>query len=1357
MSKLYTQLSYLRLIAYQITLLSFACLPLYGMVGEGESEGPKTTAPEKEQVLGEGNLTPEQRAAYQEQEGASSSTATAGDQKTSTPVISPETPVTKPPVTETPKQTAPTTGAPASTIEQAPSQAATKQKAPITTKTADQRLVQPILDYIKNRIGGAEKFYKNMDTLSALIGRETKQVLESLSGDAANPQQAEELINSLQKIQDRLKSQQANIKQVRSQTADRDKTKFTQTVNEITSAIKMLTIAQQKYIADQLPSFSKSVSQIIGRISQAITSAQESIKALGDKSARNIEQTKASFQRQIETIRRSLFSLESPLTFAQRTADNISTGSSDLWKSFARTTSGALQTIIINPISRLTKNIKGLLDAAKRAVMGVDPVQEQLEKDLDAISKALNNASLWNGINGDDMQLLLNALKEGANPNTIQNAQGDTPLIVATRAGSSAMVTTLLKNGADPSAKNKAGETALTSAILEDNSGVLEALLQNGAKPNEQNALGFTALALAAGNPILGNKPLLLLLQQGAQPNIPTKTGQTALDFAVSQAMIADDQFNKIITLLQYGAKNAHPKIDGPLASLLARKSRLSTLVDSAILNDVTSLTAQLKSAALDIINKVDQYGLTPLQWAAAQGNTDIVKLLLDAGANPNIKTKPDADNPKGLTAAEIAQRNGYEFETKTTSEEKTGEKQPTASGSGTEEPAKATQDLQAALLRGDVNALSELLKNGANPNQQDVDGNSLLMLAITKQRNYEERNTIISTLLQYKADPNLPNNEGNTPLMMIASEKKSNESLLKLIQAGAKVNAKNNSGATALMRAGQGDPKNLELLLENGADPSLMDKRGRTALSFLKNPADALILLQYGAKISSVSNGFDSEWVKKGILSFPSQPLRDALLLNDVPQLTNLLKTASQNDINYQDAQGFTVLDWAVAQGNVEAVELLLENGADPNIKASTKADAFTGLTAAEIARKNGNKQIFDILTSYMKAPVYQKVLQELGAQHIHFAPELQQQILNLFSSRPDIFKPLPPKESSKGKSGANVTTEEPTASSSGTRVAEKPGITPSSGLTASAVKSLIERAQSNSSGTFNELSAAGYFDDTQKLNRLFTDIQSNAPADVPLFIQNIMIGSARQADYKAIDMINRWAQESWYETAGKLNQQAYRDAQDLITDGTLGTLEQLTQTTTKETAPVDAQKRRDLMKFLEQILNSPDFFIPSPLFMHGKSAKTQETNLKLRQAAEARIFPNITAQVLTRLSKKYSSLNNVLAKIPANVTESNKMVQNKDPRGSVYQTERALLEKATDKPLDRDQDVNAIDQFGRTALHWAAERGDTALVKVLLDYGANFAAITPTGETALTLAEKNNRTDAVKALQEYSAQYKG
>jgi ankyrin repeat protein len=67
----------------------------------------------------------------------------------------------------------------------------------------------------------------------------------------------------------------------------------------------------------------------------------------------------------------------------------------------------------------------------------------------------------------------------------------------------------------------------------------------------------------------------------------------------------------------------------------------------------------------------------------------------------------------------------------------------------------------------------------------------------------------------------------------------------------------------------------------------------------------------------------------------------------------------------------------------------------------------------------------------------------------------------------------------------------------------------------------------------------------------------------------------------------------------------------------------------------------------------------------------------------------------------------------------------------------------------LREGADVNAAQGDGMTALHWAAERGDTELTRVLLEAGANVAAATRLGDyTPLHLASRLARDEIVELL---------
>jgi ankyrin repeat protein len=67
----------------------------------------------------------------------------------------------------------------------------------------------------------------------------------------------------------------------------------------------------------------------------------------------------------------------------------------------------------------------------------------------------------------------------------------------------------------------------------------------------------------------------------------------------------------------------------------------------------------------------------------------------------------------------------------------------------------------------------------------------------------------------------------------------------------------------------------------------------------------------------------------------------------------------------------------------------------------------------------------------------------------------------------------------------------------------------------------------------------------------------------------------------------------------------------------------------------------------------------------------------------------------------------------------------------------------------LKRGAPVNARQQQGWTALHAAAQNGDTDMVDVLLQYGANPDAENDDGKTPSAVAREKGHTRIVELLQ--------
>ena len=60
----------------------------------------------------------------------------------------------------------------------------------------------------------------------------------------------------------------------------------------------------------------------------------------------------------------------------------------------------------------------------------------------------------------------------------------------------------------------------------------------------------------------------------------------------------------------------------------------------------------------------------------------------------------------------------------------------------------------------------------------------------------------------------------------------------------------------------------------------------------------------------------------------------------------------------------------------------------------------------------------------------------------------------------------------------------------------------------------------------------------------------------------------------------------------------------------------------------------------------------------------------------------------------------------------------------------------------------VYEYDDVGATAIHWAAKRNKTAILRLLIQNGAKINARDMGGRTALYIASKNNNLPAVKVL---------
>lgn len=247
---------------------------------------------------------------------------------------------------------------------------------------------------------------------------------------------------------------------------------------------------------------------------------------------------------------------------------------------------------------------------------------------------------------------------------------------------------------------------------------------------------------------------------------------------------------------------------------------------------------------------------------------------------------------------------------------------------------AKSTLDftpLHVAALSGQAKTVDLLLNAKVQVDNKATAGATALFLASANGHV-----DAVKLLLQAKANPNVASNNASTALHM-AAEGGYAEVIKLLIDAGAHIEAKDNGG-----NHGGNPPLNwaackhhveaVKVLIEYRAQIDHSDNAGWTPLHWAVHTADVFdekkaatieLLLQAKANPNNKNNGGQT-------------PLHLAAQ-NGNAGVARLLIEAGAN-INQSDNAQMTPLHWAVSnaiklkEGGTEAIELLLNAGADPN-----------------------------------------------------------------------------------------------------------------------------------------------------------------------------------------------------------------------------------------------------------------------------------------------------------------------------------------------------------------------------------------------------------------------------------------
>ena len=274
-----------------------------------------------------------------------------------------------------------------------------------------------------------------------------------------------------------------------------------------------------------------------------------------------------------------------------------------------------------------------LLDAAQRndidsAMMSIDQGVGVNTTSPDGAT-ALHWAAHWGATDLAERLLSAGALVDAS------NELGITPISIACRNGSEAMVDLLLKAKADAKGSEPSGETVLMSCARTGSLGAVEQLLAAGAEPNSVEVdSGQTALMWAAAG---GHWEIVdLLIGAGADVNASSSGMFTPLMFAARTGDLKSAEL-----LLDAGAEVNVASEDG-LSPLLIASASLDAITGSDYRLVVEesqheSLGALLLDHGADVTQS-DQYGMTALHYAVEMNKPSLLRALLKRDADPNAR-----------------------------------------------------------------------------------------------------------------------------------------------------------------------------------------------------------------------------------------------------------------------------------------------------------------------------------------------------------------------------------------------------------------------------------------------------------------------------------------------------------------------------------------------------------------------------------------------------------------------------------------------------------------------------------------------------------------------------------------------
>lgn len=451
-------------------------------------------------------------------------------------------------------------------------------------------------------------------------------------------------------------------------------------------------------------------------------------------------------------------------------------------------------------------------------------------------------------------------------PYLVSASDNNVRLVAAVKDTDYEAVKSLLQQSVDVNFAMADGSTALHWAAYRDSLETADLLLQSGANASPSNDYGVTPLWLACTN--RSNQMVKKLLQAGADPNASMWTGETVL-MKCAQTGSA----NSVAALLTAGAKVNSAESNNKQTALMWAVAGAYPDVTQLLINHGADINATTISTYTTIgfscrVCAPEPYAgeFTPLLFAARSGDLESARLLIEAGADPNVTTARHGN------ALVIASAGGHEDMVRYLLEMGTDPNSADENGITSLHHAVGTglsfvngvlyDPVYRIRPSNSLKLVKALLESGANVNAQitsdqilgpeeyafTMTGATPFLLAAASADV-----PIMRLLHDFGADLQLNTDEGITPLIAAAQYACTGTCAFQ----GQGKNISNNKDIELALQA-------VKALVEMGVELNATDKSGRTAMHLAAfTGADAVVqyLAEQGAQVDVKNKNGETPW----------------------------------------------------------------------------------------------------------------------------------------------------------------------------------------------------------------------------------------------------------------------------------------------------------------------------------------------------------------------------------------------------------------------------------------------------------------------------------------------------------------